>query len=47
MDVSGSSPFNQVRAVPSNIMVKYLAIAASVTSSLYSHLVAFNPCPWL
>ena len=31
----GGSPFNQVRAVPSNIMVKYLAIAASLTSSNY------------
>ncbi|KRX82388.1 hypothetical protein T12_10567, partial [Trichinella patagoniensis] len=29
----GGSPFNQVRAVPSNIMVKYLAIATSLTSS--------------
>ena len=29
----GGSPFNQVRAVSSNIMVKYLAIAASLTSS--------------
>ena len=28
----GGSPFNQVRAVPSNIMVKYWAIAASLTS---------------
>ena len=31
MELAGN-PFNQVRAVPSNIMVKYIAHAASSTS---------------
>src|SRR3954468_24686962 len=32
MELAGS-PFNQVRAVPSNIIVKYLALASSSTSN--------------